>query len=330
MPLTNPLWGHTGLTTFADARRAFEGLIVRNAAGVMRAGVLPDHLNPIVTGQSSMKVAIADFRAVQNRGGAVPLANVGTETVAIGQPPSANRRIDLVYVTAQSSNPPWSDGAGNDKPKFGVVQGVASATPVAPSLPAALSTAIPLATVEIPAGATTTLSAGVIITQVYPYTAMAGGTVPVRNLVELNTWTPTDGGKAFNIADGGTYTRVNGAWSPGAQSFVQLDTTNSVKNVVTQRGIARAPGSGTASLQKAILFDKPFKDVPFIHLNCGGIQSGANGPFKPGATLAAGYAIPSYFAATVNGFTANLTTYTGTLGASADFYISWEATGELA
>ena len=329
MPLVNPLFGHSGKPTFADSRRDLEGTVVRSAAGVMRAGVFPDHLNPLVTGQSAMRVAIADFRAVQNRGGAVFLANVGADTsVTIAAAPSANRRIDLVYVTMRSST--LGDGPGNDTPTFGVVQGVASATPVAPSLPANLSTAIPLATVEIPAGATTTLSAGVIITQVYPYTAMAGGTVPVRNLVELNAWTPTDGGKAFNIADGGTYTRVNGAWSPGAQSFVQLDSTNSVKNVVTQRGIARAPGSGTVSLQKAIVFDKPFKDVPFIHLNCGGIQSGAGGPFKPGATLAAGYAIPSYFAATVNGFTANLTTYTGTLGASADFYISWEATGELA
>ena len=215
MPLVNPLFGHSGKPTFADARRDLEGTVVRSAAGVMRAGVFPDHLNPLVTGQSSMRVAIADFRAVQNRGGAVFLANVGADTsVTIAAAPSANRRIDLVYVTMRSST--LGDGVGNDTPIFGVVQGVASATPVAPPLPAALSTAIPLATVEIPAGATTTLSAGVIITQVYQYTAMAGGTVPVRNSIELNAWKPADGGRAFNIAENAEYVRTGGEWNRSA------------------------------------------------------------------------------------------------------------------
>lgn len=217
MPLMNPLFAHSAAATFVDARRDLEGFVVRNAAGVMRAGVFPDHLNPLVTGRSDMKVNIADFRAVQNRGGAVPLANVGTDTsVTLPAAPGANKRIDLIYVTARSSNAPWSDGAGNDTPLFGFVQGTASATPVAPSLPANLSTAIPLATVEIPAGATTTLSAGVVITQVYPYTALAGGTVPVRNTVELAAWTPADGARAYCVADGSEYLRKSGAWvKPG-------------------------------------------------------------------------------------------------------------------
>jgi hypothetical protein len=111
----NPLFAHSAAATFVDARRDLEGFVVRNAAGVMRAGVFPDHLNPLVTGRSDMKVNIADFRAVQNRGGAVPLANVGTDTsVTLPAAPGANKRIDLVYETARSSNAPWSDGAGND------------------------------------------------------------------------------------------------------------------------------------------------------------------------------------------------------------------------
>ena len=64
----------------------------------------------------------------------------------------------------------------------------------------------------IPAGATTTLSAGVVITQVYPYTALAGGTVVVRNSVELAAWTPTDGAVAYCIADGADYARNAGVW----------------------------------------------------------------------------------------------------------------------
>lgn len=212
MVLSNPFPGHTTLTTFADLRRDLEGLVVRNSAGVMRAGVFPDHLNPLVTGRSDMKVNIGDFRAVQNRGGAVLLANVGTDTsVTLPAAPGANKRIDLIYVTMRSAA--LADAAST--PIFGFVQGTASATPVAPSLPANLSTAIPLATVEIPAGATTTLSAGVIITQVYPYTALSGGTVVVRNSVELAAWTPADGARAFCISDAIEYERRSSTWGGG-------------------------------------------------------------------------------------------------------------------
>ena len=173
---------------------------------------------------------IADFRAVQNRGGAVPLANVGTDTsVTLPAAPGANKRIDLIYETARSSNAPWSDGAGNDTPIFGFVQGTASATPVVPSLPANLSTAIPLATVEIPAGATTTLSAGVVITQVYPYTALAGGVVVVRNTVELAAWTPADGARAYCVADGSDYVRRGGTWV-GSSTVANLASATLASN----------------------------------------------------------------------------------------------------
>lgn len=213
MTLTQPFPGHTAMATFEDLRRDLEGLILRDTTGKMRAGVLLDHLNPLVTGRGTdMKLNIADFRAVQNRGGAVLMANVGVDTSVTLVPPVANKRIDLIYATARSSNPPWSDGAGNNTPLFGFVPGIASATPVAPSLPANLSTAIPLATVEIPAGATSTLSAGVVITQVYPYTALAGGTVVARSAVELAAWLPADGAKAYCIADASEYLRVAGAW----------------------------------------------------------------------------------------------------------------------
>ncbi len=209
MPLINPFLGHSGMPTFADSRRALEGLVARSATGVMRAGIFPDHLNPIVTGQTSMRVAIGDFRAVQNRGGAVFLANVGTDTsVILDAAPAANRRIDLIYVTMRST----TLGDTANTATFGVVKGTAAATPTVPSLPANAATAIPLATVEIPAGATTTLSAGVIITQVYPYTSEAGGTVPVRNTVELAAWTPAEGSRAFCIADAADYVRIGGGW----------------------------------------------------------------------------------------------------------------------
>ena len=249
MVLSNPFPGHTGLTTFADLRRDLEGLVVRNSAGVMRAGVFPDHLNPLVTGRSDMKVNIGDFRAVQNRGGAVLNANVGTDiSVTLPAAPGANKRIDLIYVTMRSTT--LADAAST--PVFGFVQGTASATPVVPSLPANLTTAIPLATVEIPAGATTTLSAGVVITQVYQYTALTGGVVPVRNSVELASWTPADGAQAFNIAEDAYYRRGGGVWEPSRLYLYAEKLGNSAPPVTATNEIEAVTGGAALSLSVTV------------------------------------------------------------------------------
>ena len=209
MALKNGFPGHTALASFADLRRDLEGTVVRSAAGVLRAGVFPDHLDPLVTGRTDMKVNIADFRAVQNRGGAIFLANVGVDSsVTLDAAPASNKRIDLVYAYQQSVT--LGDAAST--PVFGVVKGTASATPTVPPLPAGVSTAIPLATVEIPAGATTTLSAGVVFTQVAPYTAMAGGTVRVRSTAEMNAWVPAVGSRVFHLAEKVGYERTASGW----------------------------------------------------------------------------------------------------------------------
>lgn len=242
MPLVPPFPGHTDLTTFADLRRDLEGLVVRDTTGKLRAGVFPDHLNPLVTGRSDMRVNIADFRAVQRRNGAVLLANVGADTnVTLAAAPAANKRIDLVYATMRSTT--LGDSAST--PVFGVVQGTPSATPVVPPLPANLVDALPLATVEIPAGATTTLSAGVVITQVYPYTALAGGTVVVRNSVELAAWAPADGSRAFNVADTSEYVRSGGTqWVPEFQVIpIPLTIGIVAAGNAPVRGLKRRDGS---------------------------------------------------------------------------------------
>ena len=209
MALQNGFPGHTALASFADLRRDLEGTVVRSAAGVLRSGVFPDHLDPLVTGRTDMKVNIADFRAVQNRGGAIFLANVGVDSsVTLDAAPASNKRIDLIYVYQQSVT--LGDAAST--PVFGVVKGTASATPTVPLLPAGVSTAIPLATVEIPAGATTTLSVGVVFTQVAAYTAMVGGTVRVRSTAEMNAWVPAVGSRVFHMAEKVEYERTASGW----------------------------------------------------------------------------------------------------------------------
>lgn len=222
MALVNGFPGHSGQGTFANLRRDLEGSVVRSASGVMRAGLFPGSATLLVTGRADMKVDVADFRGVQNRGGAIFLANDGVAQVTLDAAPASNKRIDLVYVFQQST----TLGDAADVPVFGVVKGTASATPSVPSLPSAVATAIPLATVEIPAGATTTSSAGVVISQVFPWTAMAGGTVHVRNSVELAAWAPVDGSTAFNIQTGRIHTRVGGAWVEAGTRRTVTITTN--------------------------------------------------------------------------------------------------------
>ncbi|GAA1323200.1 hypothetical protein ACFSWE_08675 [Leucobacter albus] len=231
MPLNQPFPGHTLKATFDDIRRDLEGLIVRDAAGKPRAGVFPDHTGELFTRQNNMTIGVKAFRAAQVRGGVVLLSNDGVTMVTIPPAPSANRRIDLVYVTARSTAAPWSDTA--DTPTFGVQQGAASATPVAPTLPANLADALPLFTVETAAAATTTQSA--IITQVFPYTASAGGTVLFRSLVELSAWTAGEGARAHVLNGGGEYVRGADGWKRRGTIAHALVTND------TQDGIGAGP-----------------------------------------------------------------------------------------
>lgn len=209
MTLVPGVFSHSTVATFADARRDLEGTVVRDASGKMRAGLFYDP-NPLFTRRMDMRLDVHSFRAVQDRGGALFFANQGTATTPqFENAPSANRRIDLLYVTHEI---PALDGGTNALPVFGIEKGDANPTPVAPPLPSSKADAIPLLHVEIPAGATTMQSAGVIITPVAPFTAMAGGTVVVRNLVELAAWTPPDGARAYCLSDSCEYSRRSGTW----------------------------------------------------------------------------------------------------------------------
>lgn len=218
MALTAGLFSNSLDTTFADARRDLEGAVVRDTAGKMRAGIFYNRDTSILTARADMRLNIGDFRAVLDCDGAVFIGNAGTmQSPVFGAAPSANRRIDTL-ILVQPINP---DGA-TGKPFFEVVQGVASPTPVAPSIPANRDDALVFADVEIPASATSMQSSGVIITPRFAYTAMAGGTVYVRNPVEMAAWTPADGARVFNLSDKTEYVRNAGVWEGPNQAWVDL------------------------------------------------------------------------------------------------------------
>jgi hypothetical protein len=204
--------GHITLAaaTALDDRQADEHQVAVNASGTVRTGVLT--ANPsIVTSDAStapMRVAVAKAGFVTQRSagdGVAIWGNDGSLFVTVTKPGS-NSHIVTVYAKHNDA----ASGDANNSPIIDVVTGTAAASPVEAALPAG---ALKLATILIPSTATSTQSGGVVITNVYPMTAMRGGVVPVRDATELTAWTPGDSGLAYQIDTDVVYGRINGAWA---------------------------------------------------------------------------------------------------------------------
>lgn len=205
----------------ADTRKVAAAKYVANAAGQPRLGLLPVHQNPIVTALASMNFAVAPFGAIASRTGVgvEEVANDATTNVATIAAPASNSRIDVIWFRPQFV----ASGDANNNVVFGVTNGVAAGSPTKPAIPAG---ALELATAVIPSTATATNSAGVVITQTFLFTAMAGGgPVWVRNDTELNAWTPADGNYAIQLQADWLYERVGGIWLPIASPWNNYSPT---------------------------------------------------------------------------------------------------------
>lgn len=210
MTLRNSLFAVSGKASFLDARRDMSGLFVCDKTTMLPiAGILDRSQDNLVTGNSSsMSVTVHPFNAVLNRYGALLIQNDGNVKVPLAASPSANSRIDVVYVKQNETRSPMSDSS--DVPGFGVAKGVAAATPVAPSVPAG---ALALAQVLLPAGVSNTAAAGVVITQTYIGAAMKGDMLRVQTSAQRDALTGVpDGTLLHNVADNRDYVRNDGKW----------------------------------------------------------------------------------------------------------------------
>jgi hypothetical protein len=210
MALRNSLFAVSGKASFLDARRDMSGLFVCDKTTMMPiAGILDRSQDNLVTGNGdSMSVTVHPFNAVLNRYGALLIQNDGDVKVPLSAAPSANSRIDVVYVKQNETRSPMSDGS--DVPSFGVAKGVAAATPVAPAVPVG---ALALAQVLLPAGVSNTAAAGVVITQTYIGAAMKGDMLRVQTSAQRDSMTMVpDGTVVHNVADGCDYVRKDGKW----------------------------------------------------------------------------------------------------------------------
>lgn len=212
MALRNSLFAVSGKASFLDARRDMSGLFVCDNTTMMPiAGILDRSQDNLVTGNSnSMSVTVHPFNAVLNRYGALLVQNDGNANVALSAAPSANSRIDVVYAKQNETRSPMSDSSNS--PIFGVVQGVAAATPVAPDVP---DGALALAQVLLPAGVSNTAAAGVVITQTYIGAALKGDMLRVQTSAQRDALTNVpEGTLLHNVADNCDYVRTpSGKWA---------------------------------------------------------------------------------------------------------------------
>lgn len=210
MALRNSIFAVSGNASFMDARRDMSGLFVCDKTTMLPiAGILDRSQDNLVTGNgNSMSVTVHPFNAVLNRYGALLIQNDGDVKVPLNAAPSANSRIDVVYVKQHETRSPMSDDS--DFPVFGVAKGVAAATPVAPGVP---DGALALAQVLLPAGVSNTAASGVVITQSYIGAAMKGDMLRVQTSAQRDALTGVpEGTLLHNAADGCDYVRKGDKW----------------------------------------------------------------------------------------------------------------------
>ena len=223
MTLSNSIFAVSGAATFLDARKDMSNLFACNTSMEPHPGLLTVGGNSaangnVVVGMSNrMAVTVRPFQAVLNRLGALLIMNDGDVTVSLQAAPSANSRIDVVYVKQREKRAPISDSA--DGPIIGVVTGTANLTPVAPRVP---DGAVALAQVKVPSGVTNTTASGVVITQVYPFAATRGEELRFRTKEDMNRFAALDGTKAVTIADNAHYVRNKGKWVSGVIQWTKV------------------------------------------------------------------------------------------------------------
>jgi hypothetical protein len=259
MALSNSLFAVSGKASFFDARRDMSGLFIcDNTTMKPVPGILDRSQDNLVTGRGdSMSVTVHAFNAVLNRYGALLVQNDGNVNVALSAAPSANSRIDVVYMKQNETRPPMSDSS--DLAMFGVVQGVAAATPVAPAVP---DGALALAQVLLPAGVSNTAAAGVVITQTYIGAAMKGDMLRVQTSVQRDAMTMvSEGTLLHNVADGCDYVRRDNAWKPYSGQTIAIGMPffgGDFLKLMMLNGVVYATGSGgpKENVNESNMYDK--------------------------------------------------------------------------
>ena len=211
-----------------DIRSALRATIAQDANGKIKTGcaVNDQSLKALVTPRQDMAVDLQPSDWVLDRQGPVFLSVDGTETIQLDPAPSANSRIDTIWVKQQETQSPIGDTT--DGPIAGRTTGVPSINPTAPVIPEG---ALAIADILIPTTATNTSSHGVVIAQRYPFTSGAGGFLYFHSAIEMNAWDAPDG-YAARTSDGVEYERSDGAWVSKTRTLTATFHSQDTKNFV--------------------------------------------------------------------------------------------------
>ena len=174
-------------TIALEVRQGLAGLLASAGGVAARPGVFAGAPTLLVTGTAGWNYSVAAAHFAVSRGasdGVHIFGNDGPTNIATGAAPGAGTsRIDVVWVRHPSNT---ENADTNSVPVFGCAQSLASATPITPTIPAG---ALELARNTVLSTATTTASAGNAIVQTFPWTALRGAPIPVRNQAERDTLT---------------------------------------------------------------------------------------------------------------------------------------------
>jgi len=184
-----------GVVTPLAHKLSQNGPLVKDSTGKPRSGVFYAGTATLVTGKANMSYDVAAFEAAicrgRSKGTSFP-TNDAVVNVATTAAPGSNSRIDVIYVQQKEV----SEGDTTTEAVIGVLQGTASSSPAAPTLP---DGAIELARATVPSGITATTSA--TITQTAAFTAAIGGVLPFRSRTERNAFSPAESQLAWLLDD---------------------------------------------------------------------------------------------------------------------------------
>lgn len=204
-PAEQTLHGYSNLAAVTGA------MIVRDTAGRPRAGVIaarPD----LIAKRADWALDVQPVMIVRVDGVRASIGGTDAlEQVTIAPSPAANSRIDVIYGRPQRPD------LGDPASCLGVSTGTPGAVPTKPSIPAG---AVELATLTVPASATST--SGCTLTITAKHTCMTGGVIRFTNAADRDGFAAVDG--QLGLVDGKLYRRAGTSWVPLASSRAGMVT----------------------------------------------------------------------------------------------------------
>lgn len=267
--------------TREDTRAVPVGTMTPMGELTSRSGVIPGGNPFTATGTAAMQVQIGTGRAViqgTTAQGAYPVAATAPETLTIGDGNAQFARIDSVIARVYDG---MYDTEGQTLATIEIVQGEASATPTAPTLPAA---SLRLWDITVPAGTsagTGGINWATALADRRLYTVAVGGITPGQpygryagqwrdNAGVLERYSGTDWEPVIRLGNAGQLQLGDARLYRSTTNTLKTDSSLVVKThkaYAGEVGRASVTFSSTTSHTRTITFATPFAAPPIVFVN---------------------------------------------------------------